>query len=82
MDVLFVRGVADVWIFVRGLAMGVEEPGVFTVTCDTCGKTEEMAATVYADNTFGVDDSTIREEGWTGDSEECYCPECSEEGDE
>lgn len=60
--------------------MAVEDPGELTVTCDQCGETMEMATTAYAGDgtTYGVDDDTLEENGWTRDGDATMCPECQE----
>lgn len=61
--------------------MAVEDPGQLTVTCDRCDKSQDFDTTEYCGDppSWGVDDSTLEEEGWTIEGSETFCPECSEE---
>lgn len=61
--------------------MAVEDPGELQVTCDECGAEMQMATTSYcgSPNTFGVDEATLQEHGWTSEGDSTFCPKCSEE---
>jgi len=58
----------------------IEDPGSFIVTCDGCGKEEEMDSCEYAGQprTWGVDDDTLEAAGWVGEGDETYCADCIE----
>ena len=64
--------------------MAVEDPGTLTVTCDECGDTKEMDTTAYcgSPSSFGVDDTTLEENGWDEIDGMILCPKCIEEQEE
>lgn len=61
--------------------MAVEDPGMLTITCDECGDTDEVETTGYVGNpaSWGVEDETLEEAGWTRIGDETFCPKCSKE---
>lgn len=68
--------------------MAVEDPGsygsafdgTFTVVCDDCGEEADVPATEYAGDpsSWGVEDSSLLEIGWTRCGNTVYCPDCSD----
>lgn len=64
--------------------MAVEDPGTLQVTCDGCGKQEDMDTTEYGGDppSWGVDSSTIEQNGWTVSGNSTYCPDCKDEAGE
>lgn len=64
--------------------MPVQDPGTIVVTCDECDKETEMDTTEYAGDppSWGVDPTTLEQNGWTLEGSETFCPECSEKREE
>jgi hypothetical protein len=58
--------------------VAVEDPGQLQVVCDSCGEEEMMDTTQYAGDppTWGVDSSTLDENGWTSEGGETFCKDC------
>lgn len=66
--------------------MSVEDPGQLLVTCDggdhkDCVGQTEMDTTQYAGDppSWGIDESTLDQNGWLVDGDQTYCPKCRKE---
>jgi hypothetical protein len=56
----------------------INGPTEISIECDKCGEEKDFVTTEYAGTpqSWGVDPSTLTEEGWEESSGEHYCPKC------
>jgi hypothetical protein len=64
--------------------MAVEPPSDFDVMCDGCEKIEPFAVTEYCGQpeSWGVDDTTLQEQGWGRRDGEIFCADCLKKEEE
>lgn len=61
--------------------MAVNGPGTLSVECDGCGEEKDFDVTEFAGSppSWGVDETTLEQDGWSTDDSETFCPACTKE---